>query len=256
MTTVNYAEVKTGKAAVQTDVRTLLFARYVQRAALPEAPPSLDLADQVAEWPMYGNDTIGDCTCAAAGHMIEAWTGEAGGPVAVVEEQAVLDAYKAVTIGDGAVLLTVLNYWRKTGIGGHTVGAFAKIPTFDQAVVKVAAFIFGGLYLGVQLPESARAQIDANQPWDWNGNLVGDNEPGCWGGPGHGGHAVNVVQYDAEGVTVVTWGRLQKMTWAFWERYCDEAYCLISQDYLTGGRLTPGGFDIDTLKADLALVEG
>lgn len=246
---MDFATVKTGKEPVKTDVRTLLFANYVTRAQLPPAPETIDLADKVAEWPMYGNDEIGDCTCAAAGHMIEAWTAEAAGQAAVIEKQAVLDAFAAVSSGEGAYSLDVLNYWRKNGIGGHTVGAFAKIPTVDPPVVKVAASIFGGLFIGLQLPESAKAQIHAGEPWDWKGTLIGENEPGTWGG-----HAVDVVGYDSAGVTVVTWGMLQKMTWSFWHRYCDEAYSVISQDYLTGKKVTPDGFDIETLNADLALV--
>jgi hypothetical protein len=245
----------TGKAPVKTDVRTLLFARYVTRSALPQAPEALDLADRVGDWPMYGNDKIGDCTCAAAGHMIEAWTAEAGGQAVTVEEKAVIDAFEVVSSGSGAYSIDVLNYWRQTGIEDHRIGAFTKIPAFDPPVVRVASYIFGGVFVGLQLPQSAAAQIEAGQPWDWNGNFDGDNAPGSWGGPGRGGHAVDLVAYDAGGVTVVTWGRLQKMTWSFWERYCDEAYGIVSQDYLTGEKVTPAGFDIETLKADLALVE-
>jgi hypothetical protein len=249
---VDHSSMMLGKEAVKTDVRTLLFARYVTRTELPPAPDTLDLADKVAEWPMYANDRLGDCTCAAAGHMIEAWTGEAGRPVAEVTESDVVAAFEQVKSCDekgecGAVELDVLNYWRKSGIGGHKIGAFAKIPTFDPAVVKVGCWIFGGLYIGLQLPISAQTQ----EVWDWRGSLTGPDEPRSWGG-----HAVDVVQYDADGVTVVTWGSLKRMTWSFWERYCDEAYCLISEDFLTGTEKTPDGFDIETLRADLELVKG
>ena len=40
------------------------------------------------------------------------------------------------------------------------------------------------------------------------------------------------------------------MTWSFWERYCDEAYCLISSDFLHGGK-TPEGLDLERLNEDL-----
>jgi len=43
------------------------------------------------------------------------------------------------------------------------------------------------------------------------------------------------------------------MTWSFWERYVDEAYCLLSDDFLNAGR-APNGFDLAALKEDLALV--
>ena len=43
------------------------------------------------------------------------------------------------------------------------------------------------------------------------------------------------------------------MTWAFWERYCDEAYCILAVDFLRGN-VSPNGFDLATLKADLQLI--
>ena len=51
-----------GKLPAGSDVRTLSLARYVNRAELPEPPQRLDLAAPVGDWPMYGNDRLGDCT--------------------------------------------------------------------------------------------------------------------------------------------------------------------------------------------------
>ena len=102
----------------------------------------------------------------------------------------------------------------------------------------------GGLYIGLALPLSAQRE----QTWDWNGSLTGDDRPGSWGG-----HAVDVVRYSAGSLTAVTWGRLQDLTWPFWDRYVDEAYCILSNDFLSSKR-APNGFDLDALKADLALV--
>jgi hypothetical protein len=61
-----------------------------------------------------------------------------------------------------------------------------------------------------------------------------------------------VVAYDARGLTVVTWGALQTMTWSFWEAYCDEAYAILSADYLDGKQKAPQGFSMQELEADLA----
>jgi hypothetical protein len=44
-------------------------------------------------------------------------------------------------------------------------------------------------------------------------------------------------------------------TWSFWDHYCDEAYCIISPDFLVGGT-TPAGFDLTALQQDLVLVTG
>ncbi len=243
---------KLGKLPPRPDERTLALARYVERAALPAPPDTLDLSRGVHEWPMYGNDRIGDCTTAAAGHMIEAWSATATKQAFEVSEQAVLAAFDAVKIVDpitgeeGALELDVLRRWRKEGIGEHRIGAFAAVEPSDHELARTAAYIFGGLYIGLQLPLRAQEQ----RVWDWAGSLEGRDAPGSWGG-----HAVDVVRYDDAGLTVVTWGILQRLTWSFWDHYCDEAYCAISPDFLSGGR-TPSGMKMQALERDLRLVTG
>jgi hypothetical protein len=241
-----------GKLPARVDTRTLRLANYVDRAVLPAPPPELDLGAAVADWPMYANDRIGDCTTAAAGHMIEAWCEAAAGHAVEIAEADVLSAFDGVKIVDpmtgeaGAVELDVLRLWRRHGIGGHQIGAFADVAPADRDLVRTGTWLFGGLYIGLQLPLRARDQL----VWDWTGSLDGPDAPGSWGG-----HAVNVVAYDGAGLTVVTWGALQRMTWAFWGRYVDEAWAIISPDFLEGGR-SPAGFDLAELQHDLALVTG
>jgi hypothetical protein len=250
MATTQIAARMLGKLPVRTDVRTLTLARYVDSARLPSPPDAFDETTGVDSWPMYANDRIGDCTTAAAAHMIEAWTAAGHGHAIMLSEGSVLDAFDNVRRTDpfsgeeGAFELDVLRYWRKTGIGGHRIGAYARVTVYDQRLVQTAAWLFGGLYIGVQLPLSAQTQ----SVWDWTGSLTGPARPGSWGG-----HAVDVVRYDRNGLTVVTWGRLQEVTWSFWARYCDEAYCVLSDDFLTKGK-APNGFDLAALEADLALV--
>jgi hypothetical protein len=252
VTTPLAAQLKLGKLSARVDPRTLSFARYVRREELPAPPPALDLSARVPGWPMYANDRIGDCTTAAAAHMIEAWTQAAAGSAAEVPEAAVLAAFDAVKIVDpasgeeGAVELDVLNLWRAAGIGGHRIGAFARVARDDEDLVRTGAWLFGGLYVGLQLPLRAVEE----EVWDWAGRLDGPDAPGSWGG-----HAVDVVGYDESGLTVVTWGALKRLTWAFWGRYCDEAWCVLSSDFLAEGR-SPAGFDLEALRQDLLLVTG
>lgn len=250
MATSTIAAQMLGKLPVRTDVRTLSLARYVDPNVLPPPPATFAETARVGSWPMYANDRLGDCTTAAAGHMIEAWTAAARGEAVVISEQSVVDAFEHVkrvdplTGEEGAVELEVLQYWRKQGIGGHRIGAYARVSVHTRRLVETGAWLFGGLYIGLQLPLTARDQ----DVWDWTGSLAGDAKPGSWGG-----HAVDIVGYDAQALTIVTWGRLKQMTWAFWDRYCDEAYCIISEDFLAAGR-APNGFDLAALNADLALV--
>jgi hypothetical protein len=255
-TRVDPTKLKLGKQTARHDPRTLLLASYVT-PALPAPPASLDLTTKVgASWGMMDNDQIGDCTIAAAGHLLMEWTANAGKKLFTPTNRQIISAYSAVTgynpetgaNDNGAVEIDVLNYWRQSGISGHKIGAYAALEPSNHSSVMDAVYIFEGCYIGLQLPISAQGQVQNHQPWSVPpGGLTGNGKPGSWGG-----HAVPVVAYDARGLTVVTWGALQVMTWPFWDAYCDEGYAIISSDYLTRKKLTPQGFNLQQLQADLA----
>lgn len=253
-TRVDPKKLKLGKGAARHDPRALLMASYVA-PSLPSPPPSADLTTKVNAWGMMENDQIGDCTCAAAGHLLMEWTANAGKKMFTPSDKQIVAAYSAITgynpttgaNDNGAVEVDVLNYWRQTGIAAHKIGAYVSLEPSNHNHIMDAVYIFQGCYIGMQLPVSAQAQVQNHQPWSVPpGGATGDGKPGSWGG-----HAVPVVAYDARGVTVVTWGALQMMTWSFWEVYCDEAYAILSKDYLTGKKTTPQGFSVAQLNADL-----
>ena len=75
-----------GKSVARHDPRTLLLASYVT-PSLPTPPASFDLTSKVHAWGMMDNDQIGDCTCAAAGHLIMEWTANAGKKMITPERQ-------------------------------------------------------------------------------------------------------------------------------------------------------------------------
>lgn len=253
-TRIDPRKLKLGKHPARHDPRTLLLASYVT-PALPAPPASFDLTAKVQTWGMMQNDQLGDCTCAAAGHLIMEWTANAKGKTVTPTDQQIVAAYSAITgynpgtgaNDNGAAEIDVLNYWRQSGIANHKIGAYMALEPANHTHIMDSVYIFGGCYIGLLLPTSAQEQVRNHQPWSVPpGGPAGDGKPGSWGG-----HAVPVVAYDARGVTVVTWGALQMMTWTFWEAYCEEAYAILSTDYLTGKKVTPQGFNLQQLQADL-----
>lgn len=252
-----YGSVKLGKLPPRHDPRTLQISKYLDTSKLPEPPRSEDYATKVRVWPMMRNDTVGDCTCASAGHMIEQWTTYAAKAFTPTDAQ-VIAAYSAITGYDpvtgandnGAVILDVLNYWRKVGIASRRVAGYVGLEPRAHTDVKDAVMLFGNCYLGLALPLSAQSQeVWAVPP----GGATGIGAPGSWGG-----HAVPVVAYDPRTLTVVTWGRTKRMTWSFFDAYCDEAYAVLSQDWIDDRtKLAASHFDFVTLQKDLAeLQEG
>jgi hypothetical protein len=186
--------------------------------------------------------------------------------------------------------------------GSETLDAKASFPRYGIEVpdatlripeIATAIWLFGGAYIGVELPISAQNQ----DVWDVADGP--DAEPGSWGG-----HAVYLVGYHlvpgglsiADGrlstekphasglpivdgrlsietqsanpqpaststqssidhrqstITCITWGQPKRMTWAFFEKYCSEAYALVSRAWIETSGLAPSGFDLAALEKDL-----
>jgi hypothetical protein len=107
------------------------------------------------------------------------------------------------------------------------------------------------------LPISAQNPItgvNGNPVWNLyqGGSTQGDGQPYSWGG-----HCVPIVGYGFDqdnntGSEVVSWGQIFDMTWGFFSVYCDEAYAIITQDWIEANGQSPSGFDIAALQADLA----
>jgi hypothetical protein len=167
----------------------------------------------------------------------------------------VITAYSAVSgydpdtghHDDGAYLRTVLRHWETHGIGGHKIEGFASIDPLKDREVRHAIEAFGGVYLGLQLPITAGSQKTWSVPKE---GLVREGRPGSWGG-----HAVNALGYDEDYLYFVTFGERTKMTWEFLHSYCDEAYAVVSMDFVRsrpGG--APHGVALDALLAELKKV--
>lgn len=233
-----------GKLPPRIDPRTIQFADLTKKLA--PAPPSYNLTQKISNLGMMLNDRLGDCTCACAGHIIQQWTAEAGSQV-ILPDSVILSLYEAMgynpndpSTDNGAVVLDVLNYWRKNGVGGHGLKAYAALKPHSVQQAKDSIYYFGNTYLGVALPLSAQNQ----DVWSVVNNSSG--EPGSWGG-----HAIPLVSYDASGPTCITWGQYKKMTWSFYEKYCDEAYSLLSLDWIENSGKCPADLDLAALETSL-----
>jgi hypothetical protein len=245
---------KLGKQRPLIDSRTLQFGAYLTES-LPAPPVSIDYTKAVSQWPMMGNDNYGDCTCAAAGHMIEEWTANTG-PVNILSDQDILKAYNHFARGNadaGANMLSVLNYWRKTGIGGDRILAFAQLEPQNDVQLRDAVSIFGSAYLGLALPNFAVPPGGdfLTIPWLVPGTgPVGDAAPNP-----NNGHCVPAVGYDQRFIYVVTWGAIKTMSWQFYDAYADEGFAVLSPDWINKKVGTsPSGFDMAALERDLAAV--
>ena len=241
-----------GKRAARFDRRTLQFSKYFK--ALPIPPANFNFTRKVSSWPIFGNDTLGDCVEAAQGHCIQQWTAYAKPPAVVLAESDIIAAYSAeggYVPGDpasdqGTNMLTALNYWRNSGIAGHQILAYAALEQGNIQELEAAAYLFGNAFIGIQLPISAQGKNSWVVPPE---GPHGNGAPGSWGG-----HCIPVCGIDPNGTTVVTWGQTLEMSKPFYETYSDEAYAVLSSDWLESNNYAPSHFDVAQLQADLKLL--
>jgi hypothetical protein len=248
---------KLGKKPVKVDHRTLQMSRYRTTAPI-EVPAEVSWVTKLSNLGEMLNDQIGDCTVAAAGHMIQQWSTYAAQPV-IVPDSAILTAYEDPSVGNyspndpntdnGAAMLDVLKYWRKTGIGGHKIAAFVQVNPRNALEVREAVLLFGNVYMGAQLPASVQG-ADAWTVPD-GGTSSPDGMPGSWGG-----HCVPICAVSPETLTCITWGSLLKMSHGFFADYVDEAYAVLSTDWIEKNGISPSQFNLAQLDADLRIVTG
>ncbi len=254
-TAINTFNFHLGRLTPIFDPRTLQFGHYLKTGILPAAPQEVDWTDGVTSYGEMLNDKIGNCTFAGIGHQVQTWTRKATGTMVSIPDAAILAGYSAISGYDpktgkndnGCVELDVLKYWRTTGVGGHKIDCWCDIEPTNHQHVMQAIQLFGGVYIGVNLPKTAQQQIAAGKPWTYI-SKTGDGAPGSWGG-----HCITIpkASVPAGSLTAVTWGMLQNMSWSFWDAYVEEVHVPMSIDWFTKAGKSGSGFDWSALSADL-----
>lgn len=251
-----------GRAAPTPDAPRLRLAPHLDLpAALAAMPDTVDWVTPAAPYDMLGNDQWGDCVYAEQGHHLLAdSTLGAHHPVRVTTSD-VLTAYSTGTGFDpqagppggnptdrGTNMQRAMGQWRKTGLAGHRIVAFAEVNVHDLDEVCAAIDLFGAVAVGVNFPASAMDQFNAGQPWD-----VVRHDGGI-----KGGHAIHVGGFDraARTFTLTTWGRVVVMTWAWWQAYVEEAWAVLMPEWVDDTGVTPTGLDLHGLGAEFAALTG
>ena len=245
---VTHGPVKLGKKAPKRLLKALPLSNYMKASAVPYPPVCSWQRD--VQWGMLGNDAVGDCTIADAFHIIMAQRSvtHAGSPITFTTEQA-LALYSAITgynpadpnTDQGAVETDVLNYWKDTGMLGHKIAGYATVDVNNIDMVKAATYLFGGLYIGIQVP-SYIMDVPAGGSWSQQLGQSAQIE---------GGHAIPVIGYGRDGARIVSWGTTYTFNWQFWADFCDEAYAVVSSDWIKQSGVSPTGLDLGGLLGDL-----
>jgi hypothetical protein len=239
---------KTGKLAAEVDARTLQLSDIFDPSAVT-LPAEYDWD---AEFPVitqnsiFLNDQLGCCVISGRAHQTLRFEFLEQGSLIHITDGEVQRQYFAETGGHdrGLVLLHSLKSWRTQGwIAGrrrYRIEAFAEVNRRNRAQIRGAIFLKVGIGIGLSLPSTAIPRFHAGQPW-------ADTSL-----PGESGHYVFVTGYSSGGLTCVTWGAKQQMSWAYFDKYCDEAYSII--DRLN--TLDTSAFDVTGVEDFLDDVDG
>ena len=250
---------KLGKLPARKDAFLLKFTDYFNIEALPKPPVTFGRYDKFFGWGMYQNDRVGDCVLAGGANETANWSDEGGAKVIFTDDNVISD-YSAITGFDpnaqkddrgenttdtGTDVGQAAKYRQKTGLidsagTRHKIDAYVGLEAGNYDYLKVAMYLFGGVGIGIRFPASAMKQFNAGQPWDVvEGSRI------------RGGHYIPGFGIDPAGnIVIVTWGQTQKMTRAFFEKYCDEVVVYLSVERFKN-KISPEAFNYDALMADL-----
>lgn len=199
---------------------------------LPEPQKQWSCTDLVAQtlnsksigslFPIMGNDRFGCCVVAGACHMITLHSGLGTPPkTSIASSQDVVNQYFALTGGadNGLPLSTMLQKWMK-GAFGHQIRANCSVNPSNMKAVKQTIQFLGGAFIGFATTGQTVAEFQNGQPWD----VTNSRE--------QGGHCVVLTGFDDEKqeLLALTWGGLQRASYAWLERYCDEVHAVISDE--------------------------
>lgn len=248
---------KFGKLPAQEDSRTLKLANY--EVFLPTPPKIFGYGGLYTNWGVLGNDDYGDCVLAGAAHETMVWTKLRGGTDVKMSTQNTLLDYSDVTGFDpndpnsdqGTNMLDALKYRRTTGVrdafnSRHKIAAYVALEPGNFAQAIQACFVFGAIGIGFLVPDSIWDQWDNGEYWD----VEDPNSPII------GGHYVPGVgsRNSTARITIITWGRRWQMTKAFYEKYVDEAWVMLSEEQIRADGTGIHGLNLDQLRADLAAI--
>jgi hypothetical protein len=190
--------------------------------------------------------------------MYGAWTWYASGSEALFDDSQIQAVYSRVggyVPGDpgtdnGCVMQDVLTDQQQTGITDTTgkvhkvAGCAAFGNPADEVLLGQVLDVFGTVYVGINVQQQNETEFADQEPWTWDPSA----QP-------VGGHAICLQRRLGSGsapLEYVTWGALQPATTDFQANAAEEAWAVVTQDWLQSNGTSVEGLDLQQLLADMA----
>jgi hypothetical protein len=201
------------------------------------------------------NDSLGDCAEAGYGHALQVWSAASGKPELTEPNSAIEALYE--TQGyvpgnpstDNGTILQVLLSQLVNGpvpVSIPKLLAFIEIDPTIPADIDRATYECGLVYIGFNVPSFMMALENPGDVWS---NGAGGSTSIV------GGHCVVSPGYRPGARDIISWGYRYTMTNGFWGNYVDEAYALVSEEWVEATGRTPLGMTMAELEAQMAAIK-
>ena len=199
--------------------------------------PTVPLFDTapIFNYPMDGNDRVGDCVVAGWDHSKEAILGLLTGVPGNFTQDQIWTFYKtqnpnfdpkgtALTNGPGSCSdngMNIQNFLKYLQTHGYILG-FASVNWNNQQELQAAIYLGLSVITGVILDEVQMQQFSSGI-WSYVPNS-----------PHDGGHCINLIGYQSspEQYSCVTWGKIVQCTKTFLANQMDECWFILTQEHL------------------------
>ncbi len=221
-----------------------------------EVPTSCSYTNRLSAYlGSFLNDSLGDCAEAAYGHALQVWSAASGKRELTEPNSAIEALYETQgyvpgnpSTDNGTVLQVLLARLVKGPLpdGIPKLLAFIEIDPTIPADIDRATYECGLVYIGFNVPAFMQSLENPGSTWS--------TDP--WGNT-HivGGHCVISPGYESGFRDIISWGYKYRMTYGFWKKYVDEAYALVSPEWVEATGRTPLGMTVAQLEAQMAAIK-
>jgi hypothetical protein len=249
-----------GRQKPDRKLKTPAFGDFLRQAkSWPKVKPmGWQYAVDPKDLLMLGNDTIGDCGPVGLYHWAQTASAHTDNPLHGTLDQ-VLSVYTAVSGYDpnaeldedgnnptdvGTNLEVLLSWVKQNGLPimdktekevRMEIEGWAGLDMTSVAQMRYSCYIFGGNYLGVNLPKNAMLDL-TNWVWDPKSPIVG-------------GHCINQGGEGSAGGHLQSWAKNIPFTWEFLLNTLEEAWIIVSKAWVDHTGKAPSGLDLDGLLA-------
>lgn len=248
---------KTGLRPRRFDSRVPHWSAYAAARRGQLAAPRCDnYPGMAADSDILGNDLWGDCAEAATFREIEIMTFASTGKEVRAQTSDALTLYTSATgfneaagpsgfnpTDQGSVLQDLLMYRVMQGVrlpdGSYTkLVAFFELDPRNLNDCRLAIEQGGVIQLGIKCYDSFE---NVQQGGTWN--------PPAASEASSGGHAICCGKYEQDSFIIKSWAMDIVMPLPTWQEVVQEAYCVVSPEWVKSTGLTPFGMSLEQLSA-------